>query len=71
MYQIWSDLNKWIGFYTKENAAEIPDTAGVYGWLLPLWLYDDYDLKSFMNLYMRFFDYEPPKDQDTGLTGTH
>ena len=33
---VWLNVNKEIGFYTKETFEKIPDVPGVYAWFYPL-----------------------------------
>jgi hypothetical protein len=37
---VWREVPKRIGFFTKETRELIPETPGFYAWFLPLWLYD-------------------------------
>ncbi len=54
---LWCDVRKQIGFYTKENAAFVPQAPGVYGWFLPLWIYTE-DLSHQVEAIRSVFDYD-------------
>jgi len=55
---IWRDVGKRIGFYTKETRNLIPEAPGCYAWFIPLWIYMD-DLRSFVENLNRVLLYEP------------
>ncbi|MEX0943966.1 MAG: hypothetical protein WD002_15655 [Pseudomonadales bacterium] len=55
---VWRNVSSRIGFFTKETCAAIPETAGIYGWFVPLWILSD-DLEEFIDTVKRLFDYEP------------
>ncbi len=67
MDEVWRDVGKRIGFYTKETANEIPQEPGVYAWFIPLWLYSE-SLNDFLHLIQTMFLFdagEANKDQGT------
>lgn len=55
---IWRDVGRRIGFFTKETRNQIPDQPGIYGWFLPLWLYRE-DLEGLLRLIETLHLYEP------------
>ena len=55
-----------LGFYTNETRHRIPELPGCYAWYLPLWCYD-HDLDRLIRLVRGVLDYEPGKEQETGV----
>jgi len=63
---VWSQINKKLGFYTYKTRHKIPTASGIYGWFVPLWLWDKYkDGKSYIEAIAKIFLYEPKADKDT------
>lgn len=54
---IWIDVSKRIGFFTKENWNQIPEEPGIYAWFLPLWLYKE-DLNELLEIVNEIFLYD-------------
>jgi hypothetical protein len=55
---IWRNISKRIGFYTKETQSSIPDLSGIYAWFVPLWIVDD-DIETFISLISNYYLYDP------------
>jgi hypothetical protein len=53
---IWLNVNKEIGFYTKETFDKIPDVPGVYAWFYPLRVLteDPYKFIQEVNLILNY-----------------
>lgn len=60
---IWRDVSSRIGFYTKETSHQIPETAGTYGWFVPLWMYST-DLDELLGLVRTLLNYEPKVESE-------
>jgi hypothetical protein len=54
---VWRNIGDRIGVYSYETAADIPATAGVYGWFLPLWEYHN-DIEDFLSLVATIQNYD-------------
>lgn len=61
--QVFLQLHKRIGFFTKETASRVPESAGVYAWFIPLWIYVD-DIDDLFRGLHSIYNY------DTTCTGT-
>lgn len=55
---LWRDVSKRIGFFTKETNFKIPESPGIYAWFIPLWILDD-DIENYINLITKFYLYDP------------
>ena len=53
---VWLNVNKEIGFYTKETFERIPDGPGVYAWFYPLRITteDPYQFIREVNLILNY-----------------
>jgi len=53
---VWLNVNKEIGFYTKETFETIPDGPGVYAWFYPLRIItkDPYQFIQEVNLILNY-----------------
>ena len=63
---VFSRLTKadeYIGFYTRETKADIPDSPGCYAWFLPLWYYSD-NLDQLVRLVVDVLNYAPQPELD-------
>ena len=47
-----------LGFHTSESSDKIPETAGCYAWMLPLWVYDE-NLEQFLDVVSKVLNHEP------------
>jgi len=55
---IWRDVGRRIGFYTKETRGLIPEASGCYAWFIPLWIFSE-DLQSFLDTINKALLYDP------------
>ncbi|SRR6266487_948550 len=58
---IWRDVGKRIGFFTKETSRLIPEAPGCYAWFIPLWIYSE-DLPGLIDTLNRISLYEPKRE---------
>lgn len=58
---ILRNLKNRVGFYVTDNSMSIPESAGIYGWFVPLYLYSD-NLDEFTSIINSFFDHESGKE---------
>ena len=54
---IWRDVTRRVGFYTKETMDQIPEASGCYAWMIPLWIYND-DLEVFLSTVNRLLVFD-------------
>lgn len=66
---VWLNVNKEIGFYTKETFEKIPDGPGVYAWFYPLRIItkDPYQFIREVNLILNYDSYINGKPSKNGL----
>jgi hypothetical protein len=57
LHDIWRNLSSRVLFFTKETAYDIPEAPGVYGWFLPLWIFDT-KLESFLAKINALYSYD-------------
>jgi len=66
---VWLNVNKEIGFYTKETFEKIPDGPGVYAWFYPLRIItkDPYQFIREVNLILNYDSHINGKPSNKGL----
>lgn len=56
--QLWQQLsNSTVGFYTSKTKANIPNSPGIYAWILPLELSDS--LSDVIKTHKKYYSYDP------------
>ena len=58
---IWRDVGKRIGFFTKETRRLIPEAPGCYAWFIPLWIYFE-NLPKMLEVLNKVSLFEPGDD---------
>lgn len=55
---VWREVGRRIGFFTKETKSGIPEAPGCYAWFIPLWIYSE-DLSQLVDHLSRALLYDP------------
>lgn len=61
LLDLWRDVGKRVGFYTIRTRDQIPESAGLYAWFVPLWRYSD-DPEVLLASMQRLLMYDPKGD---------